>query len=337
MAPGPGEGVVVGVSPWLPWPLSRCRWWTEPVRAERLAALRIGLALVLLLDLLGTYLPGLHVFYGRDSLSRPGLFDWNLKPPHWNWSLLRGVEDPAVFCAALAVWVGATCLMLVGLGTRLSVVVVWLLSNSFASLNPYNDNAGDQVRGIILFYLMLCPCGAAWSLDRWLARRRGQPVGPVYVAPAILRLLFLQMAVIYFCNGLAKVVGPDWRGGDSLYFVLNDLTLARWSYAQVPVPVALTRVLTWSVLVWEVGFPLWVSLPGLGAGVGRVLRLRPRTTVRVERQLGRVRVAALLFGVAFHLGILASLELGSFGPYMICLYLPLVPWERWAGRRPPRV
>ena len=34
----------VGVDPWLPWPLSAWRWWTEPVAAERLAALRIGLA-----------------------------------------------------------------------------------------------------------------------------------------------------------------------------------------------------------------------------------------------------------------------------------------------------
>ena len=45
-----------------------------------------------------------------------------------------------------------------------------------------------------------------------------------------------------------------------------------------------------------------------------------------------VRVVIPLFGVAFHLGIFLSLELGGFGPYMICLYLPLVPWERWVGR-----
>ena len=36
------ERTVVGLKPWLPWPLSRSPWWTEPVRAERLAVLRIG-------------------------------------------------------------------------------------------------------------------------------------------------------------------------------------------------------------------------------------------------------------------------------------------------------
>ena len=50
-----------------------------------------------------------------------------------------------------------------------------------------------------------------------------------------------------------------------------------------------------------------------------------------------MRVTTGSIALSIVLGILASLELGSFGPYMICLYLPLVPWERWAGRRPPRV
>ncbi len=63
---------VVGVVPWLPWPLSAWRWWTEPVRAERLAALRIGLALCLLLDIVLTYLPGVGTFFGaaRSAIRR---------------------------------------------------------------------------------------------------------------------------------------------------------------------------------------------------------------------------------------------------------------------------
>src|SRR5205823_3952047 len=40
MSPAPEQ--VVGLKPWFPWPLSRWRWLNEPVRAERLAALRIG-------------------------------------------------------------------------------------------------------------------------------------------------------------------------------------------------------------------------------------------------------------------------------------------------------
>lgn len=289
---------VVGLKPWLPWPLSRQPCWTEPVRAERLAALRIGLACVLLLDLLFTYWPHLHDFFGRDSLGSPELFAWMTEAPSCRWSLLRGVAEPWVLQAALATWTVATVLLALGFWTRASAAVVWLLSTSFANLNAHIENAGDLLRGIILFYLMLSPCGAAWSLDHWLRRRRGADE-PVYVYPWPLRLLFVQMVLIYFCNGLYKIVGDDWRSGNALYYVLGDVTIARWSYAQLPVPYVLTRLLTWAVLGWELSFPLLVCWR-------------------------RTRKAALWFGVAFHVGIGLSLELGGFAPYMLCLYLPFL-------------
>jgi hypothetical protein len=223
-------------------------------------------------------------------------------PAFLRWTQVRWHDDATALHVAMLVWIAATVLLLVGCCTRLSAVAVWALSVSFANINTYIDNAGDQVRTIVLFYLMLCPCGAVWSVDSWLARRRG----PVYVYPWPLRLLFVQMVLIYFCNGLYKVVGEDWTGGTSLYHVLCDLTLTRVSYAQFPVPLIVTQVMTWLVLAWEVGFPLWVALKW-------------------------TRVPALVFGVLFHLGIMVSMELGGFGPYMLTLYLPLLPWERWLG------
>src|SRR5262245_50997660 len=75
---------VVGVKPWLPWPLSRSRWWTAPAPAERLAVLRIGMAALLLLDVLLVYLPNGRAFFGRGSLGRPEVFESVFKPS-WDW------------------------------------------------------------------------------------------------------------------------------------------------------------------------------------------------------------------------------------------------------------
>jgi hypothetical protein len=321
MSPSGNEGTVVGLSPWLPWPLSRWRWWTEPVRAERLAGLRIGLGAVLLLDVLLTYLPNLGDLFGRNSLGSPDIFAFYTRWPHWRWSLMAGVEDPRMLQAAAWVWVFATLCMTIGLFTRTSAVITWAFSTSFAGLNSCIDNAGDEIRGIILFYLMLSPCGAIWSIDHWwqrMASRRALALGsvdqgvhtsgrPIFIHPWPLRLLMVQMVLMYFSNGMFKLSGDTWRSGTSLYYVLADLTLARWSYAQITVPFWIAKLLTWLVLVWEAGFPLWVALPW-------------------------TRKAALLFGVAFHLGIGLSMELGSFVPYALCLYLPLVPWERLGSR-----
>ena len=42
--------------------------------------------------------------------------------------------------------------LLAGFWTRTSAVLAWVLSTSFANLNPNIDNAGDTVRGVILGY-----------------------------------------------------------------------------------------------------------------------------------------------------------------------------------------
>jgi uncharacterized membrane protein YphA (DoxX/SURF4 family) len=304
----------VGVDPWLPWPLSRWSWWTEPIRAERLAALRIGFGLVLLVDVLFQYLPHYADFFGAGSLGSSEVFAGRAHG-HWHWSLLRGIEDSRFFLPVLLIWAGAAVLLLVGWQPRWAALVAWVLSVSVLNLNYYLHNGGDRIRNIVLFYLMLTPCGATWSLDSLLRRKKGHPsplttndpplATPVFVSPWALRLLFVQLALIYFLNGFYKLVGPHWRAGDVLQSVLGNVQWARWSFAEMPLPYPFVQALTWLVLFWELGFPLLVAM-------------RP------------FRNLTLWIGVLLHIGLAVSLQLGLFSFYMLCLYLPLVPWERWA-------
>ncbi len=445
---------VVGMVPWLPWPLSAWPWWTEPVRAERLALLRIGVALCLLADIALSYAPNAWDYFGKGGVGDPGIFAWRFEPSRMTWSLLRGVGDGVIIQLALVGWFAATCwllataiarllligkdppaddrtgialvlwtcaltaycgglwaqliaagefdivawavplggaslaclffalellsrlrdashrvpwalllfalavslilafmgfilvpievidknawwarllgswqddetllvtamtlwitsafLLLIGCATRLAAVLTWGISLSFAQINPYLDNAGDTIRAILLFYLMLCPCGAVWSVDAWFTRRGKGSRNAVYVQPWPIRLIFVQMILIYFLNGMYKLLGPHWQDGSSLHYVLGELTLTRFSQMALPLPIEMTRVLTWSVVVWEVSFPLLV------------LWKWPRRF-------------ALFFGVLFHVGIFVTLELAGFVPYALCMYLPLLPFERLKRPRP---
>ena len=101
------ERTVAGVVPWLPRPLSLSKWWTEPVRAERLAAFRIGLAAVLLVDVLGTYLPQCADFFGTGGLCSPEVFAARNGPGHLRWTLLRGLTDTESLRTVLLAWAGA--------------------------------------------------------------------------------------------------------------------------------------------------------------------------------------------------------------------------------------
>jgi hypothetical protein len=434
---------VVGIQPWLPWPLSAWPAWTAPVRAERLALLRIGVALCVLVDIGWQYAPHTLEYFGKHGLGDPTIFRKNFEAPYMTWSLLRGFGDDVILylaltlwiamtiwiagtslarflfvqnppaddrtgiavwlwtfgltvytlalwggmttanaktdvtawamplvgfsgaclfwvlelatrlrdnqhrvpwlrlalplaaalvlallgygltqletiddqtwwlrilrpwqdhdsfvIAAMIVWTGAAICLLFGSFTRIAAILTWVMSMSFANANPYLDNAGDTIRQILLFYLMLCPCGAVWSLDAVVKK----PSRPVYVHPWPICLIFTQMIFMYTINGVYKIFGEPWRDGESLYFVLGDLTLARASVVRFPIPLEISQYLTWSVLAWELAFPFLAIFKW-------------------------TRWTALVFGVFFHLGILATMELGMFAPYALCMYLPLIPWR----------
>jgi hypothetical protein len=296
---------IVGLIPWLPWPLAGSRWWTRPVRAERLAAFRIGVAAVLLFDILGTYLPQVGDFFGSNSLGSPEVFaPTRASVPRC--TVLGAVTDAATFRGLLLLWAAAAGLLLLGLLPRASAAAAWLFSISFIGVNFYLGNSGDNVRSIELFYLMLSPCAAVWALGRRRTNAGGGS-GRVYVPAWPLRLLLLQMALIYVVNGLYKLAGPGWRDGDVLHIVLGNLAWSRLPSARLPLPYALTQVMTWTVLGWELFFPILVAM---------------RST----------RTLALWLGVSFHVGTGLFLQLGPFPLYMLCLYLPFVPWERYVDR-----
>ena len=293
------EATVVGVQPWLPSPLSRSPWWTEPVRAERLAALRMGVGLVLLLDILGTYLPRMNDFFGPASLTPPDSFAGQV--PSWQWHRVWFDQVPSVagWYGILGVWATAAMLLTLGLFPQLAAGLAWFISISLTALNPALHNSGDQVRNILLFYLMLTPCGATGRLR---LRRSTIRSTPIMVHPWALRLLLIQMALIYFMNGLFKLRGSHWHTGQALGLVLGDCAWTRWSFAGWPLPGWLLQAMTWLVLLWELAFPFCLFLP-------------------------RVRRPALWLGVAFHVGTGLTMRLGPFPLYMLCLYMPLVPWE----------
>jgi hypothetical protein len=92
--------------------------------------------------------------------------------------------------------------------------------------------------------------------------------------------------------------------------VLNDLSLTRWPYYWLPVPMIICRLLSWGTLVFELGFALVMALP-------------PRSAF-----LRRLRLSWLLAGVALHVGILVHTEVGWFSPATLCWYVLFLPGER---------
>jgi hypothetical protein len=305
-----------GLSTWT-------RFWHEPLRAERLALMRILLGLALLTDQLVQYLPNLLEFFGPDGVAPRGLHDaFQLR----NWRvtvLLFNHDDPTVLYTFFWGWVAVTALWTVGFCSRTMNVLVWLATLCWINRNPNILNGGDDTLQVGLFLLMLGPTGRALSIDSWLRRRRTGDTGPAYTPAWPVRLLQIQLCVIYFSTGLAKLQGEGfssdswwplgtWWDGSSIHYVLNYVTMSRWSFAQFPLPFWLTATMTFTSVWFETLFPLLVLWH-------------------------RTRPWALWFGICFHLGIWFTIEVGWFSFYTMSFYGVWVPdwfWDRLRSEAP---
>ena len=241
--------------------------------------------------------------YGEGLDGEPtGFFDlaawgtWALGP---RYSLLYFWSSPRFFWALLAIWEVATIAFLLGFRTRLMGVVSLVLTLGFMGRSPIYQSGADVVFRVMFVYLVLARSGHAYSLDNWLRCRRLRRAGELderdgpgggagtETLAAIYRripawprtLMILQLATIYFWTGCAKS-GHVWWKGDSLYYALSLDHFARvpTQFIGYVFGTNLFRVMTWTVHVWQIGFPLLVV--GLIVRWARRERLEPPTGAR---------------------------------------------------------
>ena len=208
---------------------------------------------------------------------------------------LGHVAGRALFFASLACYAS----MAVGFQSNVAVIVSLAASIGETFWNPLPLSAAYMVVQTVLFCLVWADCGSVWSVDAWLARRRGvdladAPPSGYPIAP--LRLVRFQVALVYLNSGLWKLYNEHWRDGSAVHYVLNNNI-----YRRLPVQVPqgldwLTTLLTYSVLFWELGFAFMIWY---------------RPTRRI----------ALLAGIAIHLGMTATIEVGPFPWVMMASYV----------------
>lgn len=265
------------------------RFWFAPQETSSLAILRICFGLVALAWTIALA-PDLSAFFSRGGLVGGQPETGGV------WGLL-GVfpGDLAVTLMFAGLVVTCVCLVL-GYRTRLATVLVFVGILSFERRNPFVFNTGDGLIRVMAFYLMLAPAGASLSLDRWRKARDRFWEFPAR-APWAMRLLQLQLSVLYIASVWDKVQGTTWNHGTAISYALRVSDLER-----LPLPAFLTHsaflsgLLTYGTLLTElsIGVLVWNR------------RLRPWV---------------LAAGVGMHLAIEWSIRVGFFSLAILTLYL----------------
>ena len=270
-------------------------FWFQSIPPESYALLRILLGTLGILGLLGLipvstfWMPeGLIPLPGGGSGFRAQLYALGLGPT-FGWALFLGL-CVSFLCMTIGLFSGWAVALCFG-GCILQIFWNRL---PLAGLH-------DVLIGV-LFCLVWADTGTVLSVDAWLARKRGTSLqSGTATREAIwpLRLIRMQVGLIYLNTGLWKLVSPSWRDGSALHNTLDLNTYQRLPYTLPANLDWITTLATYLTLIWEIAFPFMLFHPW-------------------------TRRLALVTGVLIHLGMIVTLELGLFSFVMLASYLAFV-------------
>ena len=266
--------------------------------ARSLAAFRVGVAGVVLLDLLlrSRYLRAFYTDAG--VLPRDVLFGYS---PTLGPFSLHALSGALWFQAAVFAATGlAAVAMLVGYRTTLTTFLTGLLVVSMHVRNPLVLNGGDLVLQMLFLWGLFLPLGERWSVDALRDGPRRDWVTSVATAGVL-----CQVVVIYTTNAVLKLRGDAWLSGEAIRYVFSlemfVAGLGHWLAAYPDLLVAFDKV--------------WLALLAASA-----------LLLVVTGWLRALLVAAF---AAMHVGMLATMQLGVFPVVSVVALLPFVPSVVW--------
>lgn len=243
------------------------RFFTAPIPVFGLGLARMFIGLLVVIDGL-RHLADAKVWLAPEAL---GLRE------------LPRERGPALIRRLHALWwrprvfVSVHCLLgfifALGLGGGWVGALVFLTFRQIHRVNRYVLYGGDAVLRMAVLTLALSPCTASLSVDRWI--NAGDLGVWVEAPPWGMRLLQLELSVLYFYNCWYKVAHEAWRKGTAVYYPLQNTDIRN---LRLPIPrFMLGRVVvaagTWGTLMLEcmLGPGLWIDELRLPLVIGAAL------------------------------------------------------------------
>lgn len=280
------------------------RFWFRPADPATLGLIRICAGAMLFYTHLVWSLD-LGAFFGAHGWQPRQAVDL-LQQDSYSWSYLWWLQDspPALWTVHVAALV-VFALLTVGLFSRVVSVLALLATLAYVGRVPSALFGLDQINVMLAMYLTIGPCGDAFSLDRWLNRRRAGaplPIRSSWSANLAIRLIQVHLCIIYWFAGTAKLTGPAWWDGTALWMALGNMEYQSLDMTWLAEWPRLINLMTHVTVYWEI---LYCAL------------IWPRLT----------RPVMLLLAIPLHMGIAICLGMVTFGLVMLIANLAFVPPE----------
>ncbi len=300
----------------------RSDYWFGQVDSRPLSLFRICFAALLLKNSLYSLFVTQLFYSDQGIVPRAQFWDDAAQVGMNHFSLLNYFSASWMAILFFVVWSAIIIALLLGYQTRLMTVLSYLCRLSFIQRNSFPLSGADHVMTVLSFWIIFLPLNHNYSLDAWLARRRKTAIGTLpHTTDAFpLRLIQLQVALIYLFTSYMKWQGLPWRDGSALFYTFQQLgyLLPAGVWFGLHAPFWLLRLLTWSTLLIEISFTPLVFSP--------VFQPWARAT-------------GLLLVTLLHLGIAVTMAIPDFSVVMWISYLLFFEpsWVEWVVRQVRRL
>src|SRR5262249_18824794 len=201
------------------------RVWFQTQPTSPLEITRIGIGAILLLQY-GLATPHLFNFWGDEGWMPRALAMQDISP--WTESVFFYFTAPWQWIAFHAAFLLCCAAFMLGWRTAWVKWIVLVGQISYHHRDVNLTYGVDHILACLLLILCVAPVGRAMSLDRVrtvrAAKRRDLTARPpLYASPwvgACTRLMQIQMAVLFFYSGVAKI-GSTWWDGDAIWFLFS--------------------------------------------------------------------------------------------------------------------
>lgn len=270
------------------------KFFFEPQPTEGIAVFRIVWITLLILNF-AFDIQNINDFYGPQALLSLETIKTRFSYPHmniFNW-LGNSLE---VTHLVFMVYGMALLSALIGFYTRTSLIVVLVLLTSIHQRNIWLLSSMELLCRVITIFLVCSPCGHSLSVDSLLGKKYAAFKRDRMWAPWALRLIQIQIAVLYVWTVWQKVQGAEWFDGTAVYYATRLDNLKNFSVPFLLDSIPLIKAMTWGTLIIELamGILIWFE---------------------------EFRKPIIYAGIAFHLGIDFMMSIPFFEHTMIILLI----------------
>ena len=295
---------------WLgEWRKSWNSFWFTPADPLPLALIRIATGALLTWASV-VWLLDADAFFGNEGWQRPENV-WRMSDQPWQWSWYFAAGSPVAIRLLATITLVAAVMLTLGIATPLAAILSLVGFISAANRAPLNVFGFDDTLGMLLIAVAVGPAGALLSVDRLFAPDT-LASRPSVRANLALRLIQVQLCVMYLFSGCGKLLGASWWEGTALWGAAANVQYRTLDLTWLASHPWLTNFLTLATLWWEITYAALIW---------------PRLTRRLMLGLA----------VPVHLGIglaMGMLEVGLAMLVANMAFLPAAVLQRLLHRQP---